>query len=253
MDGFALPVSEIGVNTPRPAALFCNDKADAFGARNKSMPISKNQRALLVVSNMVTHGRSDLKWLYQFIEFSGVTLAEMILRPHYETYRKLAGVQASKSAFVEALASLGSDDCVKAIDILFMLHGYEGVLCFEDGEVASLNLAEEIFSLSLKHKLRLLYSTTCYGKSHASDFTAAGFTTACGAVATNANAATEYPTVLTMWGSGSKFKDALAAGNNALTRIVQDKAAQATGFDDVNSDKAILGDGNITIDSIIQL
>jgi hypothetical protein len=211
------------------------------------MSISKNERALLVVSNMVTYGRKDLKWLYQFIEFSGAALADMILRPRYQTYCKLVGAAATKSAFVEAIAALGAEDCVKAIDVILMLHGFEGVLCFADGESDSVVLAHEISSLNLKNKLRMLYSTTCYGKSHAVDFVAAGFQTACGSIATNANAATEYPTVLTMWAAGSTIKNAVAAGDLLLTRQPQDLSAKAMGFDDANSTKEIIGDGNITI------
>jgi hypothetical protein len=211
------------------------------------MSIGKNERALLVVSNMVTYGRKDLKWLYQFIEFSGTTLADMILRPRYQTYRKLAGTAATKSAFVETIAALGAGDFVKAIDVILMLHGDDGTLCFADGEIDSFALAHEISCLHLKDKLRMLYSTTCYGKSHAIDFVAAGFQTACGSIATNANAATEYPTVLMMWAAGSTLKNAIAVGDLSLTRQAQDLSAKAMGFDDANSAKEIIGDGNITI------
>jgi hypothetical protein len=211
------------------------------------MSIGKNERALLVVSNMVIYGRSDLKWLYQFIEFSGAALADMILRPRYQTYHKLIGAAATKSAFIEAIASLGADDSVKAVDVILMLHGFDGVLCFADSESHSVILADEISALNLKSKLRMLYSTTCYGKSHAIDFVAAGFQTACGSIATNANAATEYPTVLTMWAAGSKLKNAIAAGDLSLTRQPQDLSAKAMGFADANSTKEIIGNGNITI------
>lgn len=211
------------------------------------MSMGKSERALLVVSNMVTYGRSDLKWLYQFIEFSGTTLADMILRIRYQIYQKLTGEAATKSAFVDTIAALGANDSVKAIDVILMLHGFDGTLCFADGEIESLALAHEISCLNIKDKLRMLYSTTCYGKSHAVDFVAAGFQTACGSIATNANAATEYPTVLTMWAAGSTLQSAIATGDLSLTRQPQDFSAKAMGFDDANSTKEIIGDGSITI------
>lgn len=211
------------------------------------MSIGKNERALLVVSNMVTYGREDLQWLYRFIEFSGTRLADLILGSRYRICRRLAGTAATESAFVEALAALGAEDSVKAIDVILMLHGFEGVLCFADGETDSALLGGKISSLNLKPKLRMLYSTTCYGKSHAVDFVAAGFQTACGSIATNANAATEYPTVLSLWAAGSKLKNALAAGDLPLTRQPQDLSAKAMGFADANSTKEIIGDADITI------
>src|SRR5205085_8948579 len=143
-------------------------------------------------------------------------------------------------AFIDTIAALGADDTIKAIDIILMLHGFDGTLCFADGEIESLAVAHEISLLNLKAKLRMLYSTTCYGKSHAVDFVAAGFQAACGSLATNANAATEFPTVLTLWAAGKSLKNALKLGNTPLTRILQDRAAKAIGFDDTNSDKEII-------------
>jgi hypothetical protein len=95
----------------------------------------------------------------------------------------------------------------------------------------------------------MLYSTTCYGSSHAVDFVAAGFQTACGSLATNANAATEYPTVLTLWAAGSQLKKAIAAGDLPLTRQPQDRSAKALGFADANSAKEIIGNSEVTIKS----
>src|SRR5436190_19295424 len=109
----------------------------------QTMSIGKNERALLVVSNMVTYGRSDLKWLYQFIEFSGAALTDMILRSRYQSYCKLVGAVATKSAFIDTIAALGADDTIKAIDIILMLHGFDGTLCFADGEIESLAVAHE--------------------------------------------------------------------------------------------------------------
>ncbi len=219
---------------------------------NQVKIINKTERALLVISNMVTHGRSDLQRLYQFIELSGVALAEIILRPRYKTYRKLVRDQATFNAFIAALISLASDDSIKAIDLILNLHGYEKVLCFEDGEVCTDRIKNELLDLNLNAKLRMVYSTCCYGKSHAEDFVAGGFKAASGALATNANAATEYPVFLTLWAAGRKFKSAIATGNISLTRIPQDRAAKAMGFDDADSHKVIIGNGNITIKSRIK-
>lgn len=95
----------------------------------------------------------------------------------------------------------------------------------------------------------MLYSTACFGKSHANEFVEAGFNAACGAQGVNANSATEYPAVLTMWAAGSRLTDAINLGENPLTRTPADVAATAAGFVGVNSDKDIVGDGNVRISS----
>src|SRR5262245_14502790 len=216
------------------------------------MSVSKEERALLVVSNMTTHGRDDLHWLYCFLEISGTTLTDLILCPRYKIYRKLIKEEATSQAFIEAIANAGAKTSIKAIDIILMLHGLEDELSFADGAIPSLVLASDIAALNVGAKLRMLYSTTCYGKSHALDFIIAGFTTACGSLATNANAATEFPAVLTMWAAGSSLKKAIAIGDTSLTRIAQDRAARAMGFADADSKKEIIGSHEITIRSEVE-
>lgn len=89
-----------------------------------------------------------------------------------------------------------------------MLHGLPDKLVFADGGVKTPALAGEIKALSLAEKLRLVYSTACFGLSHADDFVKAGFTAAVGAKAVNANAAAEFPLLLAQWGGGARLQDA---------------------------------------------
>jgi hypothetical protein len=144
---------------------------------------------------------------------------------------------------------LGANQAIRAIDVIVNLHGAKNQLFFEDGGVSTASLKNDFLALNLGHKLRLLYSTACYGRSHADDFVGSGFNAASGAVGVNANSATEYPTVLTMWAASAKFRDALAEGENILTRKAADDLAKMMGFSDANSDKVIYGNGTITIDS----
>ena len=139
---------------------------------------------------------------------------------------------------------------MEAVDVLLMLHGSENTLHFDGGAARTGDLRGELAALGLRGKLRMLYSTCCYGDSHSDDLVAGGFRAAVGAAAVNANAATEYPTVLTRWAAGSTLKDAVAAGDNPLTRVPQDRIAKMMGFADADSDKTIRGDGRITIASV---
>lgn len=211
------------------------------------MSITKSNRALLVVCNTVDGGSPKLNWLYQFLDASGLGLAEQILVPHYGTYKKLTGSQATRSAFIDTIQALGMRSSIKAIDVILILHGNKESLLFFDGVMGTSTLRQQIAALNLGHKLRMLYSTACYGATHADDFVNVGFDVACGAVGVNANSAFEYPTVLTMWATGSKFRDAIAVGENILTRAPADELAKRMGFPDANSDKVVVGNGAVTI------
>ena len=105
-------------------------------------------------------------------------------------------------------------------------------------------------SATARAKLRTLYSTACFGLSHAQPFVDAGFEAACGAIGQCANGPVEYPQVLSMWSHGHTFKDAVNKGDDPSTRKIFDAAAWLSGFNRANSDKEIKGDLTVTIDSI---
>lgn len=106
----------------------------------------------------------------------------------------------------------------------------------------------------------MVYSTACFGLSHADDFVKAGFTAAVGAKAVNANAAAEFPLLLAQWGGGARLQDALAIADSAVTRMPLDGAAEAfaavstprpTWAGQVNSTKGIVGDRTVRITTSI--
>lgn len=212
--------------------------------------IKKANRALLFVCSIVHGGQERFRWLYQFAEASGEILTDIILANDYRTVQKLTGPGITGKAFVDTLHRLGLDPEIHAIDVVMMVHGLPGRLCFQDGDAKVAELGKEIFNLGIQPKLRLYYSTACFGATHNEAFVAAGFDVAIGAVGENCNSATEYPTVLTMWGWGYSIKDAIASGEIALTRIPADAAARALGFRKANSDKVVLGKGESQIDRL---
>jgi hypothetical protein len=212
--------------------------------------VTRQNRAMVVVCNLQTFGDPKLKWLYSFAESSGVVLATLFLKPHYKRFRTLTGPDASKAGFLTTLESLGRRDEVKAIDVILMLHGELGTLCFADGgSVPTGDLESEIGALGIGDKLRLLYSLACYGESHADNFCRAGFATACGAAKVNANGGTEYPIVLPTWAAGGDFQSGIALGDHPATRAACDAAAVLIGFSNVDSQKAIRGRPTIRITS----
>jgi hypothetical protein len=219
------------------------------------MAVTKGRRALVSIINVQDFVPDNVRWLYQFIDASGA-IASDLLAFNYGKHRKLCGADATKAKFLDALECLGKDASVRAIDVLVMIHGLDGKLVFADAIYDTPELSDEIRAMNLSNKLRLLYSTACYGFSHTGDFVRAGFSAAVGAKRVNANAGTEVPVLFTMWAGGARLRDAVAAGESPITRLPSDRAARWFGRinktswrDDVNSDKVIIGNDSITIKS----
>lgn len=217
-------------------------------------PITKADRALIVVTQLVGVGPGNWLALYQFLNAASVILADGILAPSYRVVTRLTGAAATKQGFINALRTCGNDPSIREIDVVLNLHGSDERLFFQpngagDGGVTMATLKSDLQALNLSGKLRLLYSTACFGTSHNNEFVEAGFNTAVGAVGVNADSATEYPTVLTLWASGRTIGEAINLGTNPLMRVPQDAMANALGFAGANSTKTIFGDSNITISS----
>jgi hypothetical protein len=134
---------------------------------------------------------------------------------------------------------------------LLHLQGEDDALWFKEGRVDMGTLQNQIKQLNIDSKLRMVYSTACFGITHADNFVKAGFAAASGSKKVNANSPAEYPMFLSLWVAGFKFSDCINMAENRGVSIVTDAALNAL-FQDlggVNSDKHIKGVGNITIDS----
>jgi hypothetical protein len=163
------------------------------------------------------------------------------MAPSYWQIQTLTGAQATRSNFVEKIIRLAQEPQTRVLDVFLSLHGLRGVLYFEDGPVASSAVGEELRQAGLEHRLRLLYSTACYGASHAADFVKAGFRVASGAMALNANGPYDFPTQLLHWRAGETYRLAVRRANNRVFLETHDAIARGLGFGDVNSEKAIEG------------
>jgi hypothetical protein len=164
-----------------------------------------------------------------------------LMRAHYRRIETLTGANVTSSSFVDRIQILAQDPQTKALDVFLVLHGSKGVLHFDDGPIASSDLRTRIQAADLKHRLRLLYSTACYGATHADDFIEAGFRVVSGAKGVNANGPVDYPTQLHEWGEDKRYSAVVNAGNNRLGIWTHDAIARALGFDDVDSEKIVRG------------
>lgn len=217
--------------------------------------MDRSARRLVVVSATSLTGRKNLDWLYRFVDTAGPAVVAHLLGPSYAAITEVHGPDATAAAIVDALRAAATRPGTQAVDLVFMVHGLDGKVVLSDGagridRVRMTDLATAIAAAVPAGQLRLCYSTACYGATHNDAWLAAGFRAAIGARAVNANSATELPTLLSLWGDGKPLKDALARGEEFITRMAADELARRFGkFRDVNSDKILAGDGTLTIDA----
>jgi hypothetical protein len=216
------------------------------------MATSKSQRVLIVVSYL----SASEKWFdgYNFIEASGMATIDVFLKSKYSTIEKLKDSNATKDKFLSKLSSYAKKSTIKAIDVIMMTHGGREKLYFYKSTgtkldiVSTSTLEADIKALNIGSKLRLLYSTACYGSSHNDNFVDAGFDVSVGSKAVNTNSATEFPIVLGMWGGGDKISTCITWGEKGH-EVFDAIAKLSSKWSDSNSDKDIYGRGSTTIDS----
>lgn len=213
------------------------------------MSVSKNERVLIVINHLAS---GDTDYLYRFIEDSARTTIRTILKDDYAKIVKLYATRATLARLVAAIRREGAKTSVKRIDLIVMLHGHPGRLVFYDGSEDSSAVKDQIKALNLGTKLRLVYSTCCYGDSHSKDFIAAGFDSAIGSKKVNANAAVEFAPLLSLWQFNAMLSDCLAP--TTLPTPAADAAATLYGHtmnttwrNDVDSTKRLRGNQNLQI------
>jgi hypothetical protein len=213
------------------------------------MSINKNQRVLIVINHLSS---SAFDYVYRFIDASARGTVQATLGDDYATIVKLYGANATLTKLIAALKAQGKKGSVKRIDLIVMLHGSPGQIVFKGGATNSSVVRDKIAALNIKSKLRLLYSTCCYGDSHSTDFITAGFDSAIGAKKVNANAAVEFAQLLSLWQFDFKLSDCLAPSipltpaSDAATRAYG-HATNASWKNNVNSTKVIRGNKNLKI------
>lgn len=246
-----LAVAAVGIG-------FLPQKAEAVSAR---------ERALVIVTDLDTHGASDLRDLYRILEDIGVGLPNLpIIRDTYKEIVVLRNQRATLADFKETMRSLAVRQDILAIDAFVMLHGSPGKLHFADQSwevsemVTRFNMAttpqERVARIFVKKKARLVYNTSCFGKSHNQAFLDMGFAVSVGSKGVNANSEVEYPSFLALWTTGSTVEQALAPTNSDFAIGLADgpilayaNAANKPNLKKTNSKKVILGNEDIRITS----
>jgi hypothetical protein len=140
---------------------------------------------------------------------------------------------------------------VRAVDLVFVTHGLSGEVSFSDQRVSMTSVRNDILAgrtTAQRAKLRMVFSTACYGESHRVRWIGAGFKAVSGSRAIYADSATSYLPFLISWANGSTFNQAVTNANNADLLRLQDAAAKPilyfAGFanwNDVDSYRLVMG------------
>jgi hypothetical protein len=177
----------------------------------------------------------------------------------------LSNQSATLSNFKNTLYRLAATPSIKAIDVIINTHGLDEELFFYNGGWRMSEIQEELLSPdapytqattnAMKKKLRMLYSTACYGASHNNNWNAIGFDVSAGAIGVNANAEAEYGGVLGAWAAGAPFSTGFLISNTDAALAITDTPVRIAGefanniLREVNSKKKIRGNPSITINS----
>ena len=138
--------------------------------------VDRDRRAALIALRLSDGGIEKLKWLYRGLEAGGAREAKQILAPGYREVVLLSGPALTGNGLVDAITRLTTSEDIDAVDVILVAHGLNGRLQFSQGDVCTAaDLATQLRAAGAAPKLRLLYSSACFGATHAEQFLGAGF------------------------------------------------------------------------------
>ncbi len=91
--------------------------------------ILKDQRALLVVANLVlgdSDDGGDYDKLYEWLDKYSVLVANMLMRPIYRVVESLTENRVTLTGFVDRVVQLALDPQTQALDVFLVMHGSDG-------------------------------------------------------------------------------------------------------------------------------
>jgi hypothetical protein len=199
-------------------------------------PVTKNERELVQIILVSQETSGPEKALYEFIELASESLAGAILGGSYRRITTITKDAATLDGLVAALRAATGRAGIEAVDLLFTTHGLTDKVVFAEGKVPESAVLHALLSLpaAARRKLRMVFSTACFGRSHLDMWTAAGFTDASGARGVYADSAVSYAPFLTAWALEQTFAEAVDAANAGDVGDAADGVARA--FYDADGD-----------------
>lgn len=223
-----------------------------------AIPVTKAQRQAVVFVTDLSQGSPAAQAFYDLVEFGAAGLTVPTLGPRYANVTIVQGAAATRTRLRTTLKAAASASGVKAVDLVFVTHGLSGNVVFSGSSipVAMTAVRDDIqgaLTAGERAKLRMVFSTACFGASHNARWLEAGFKVASGGKRIYADSATSYPAFLGTWALGATFGVAVAAANASDPLRLQDNAAEVLlrneGFPnpDVDSTRVVSGASSLTI------
>jgi len=223
--------------------------------------ISKEQRdAVLFVANLASPNTPSYEQsFYEFVTFAAESLGRSFLVPNYRAVHVVKGKDATLAALTAKLNAAASNQAVKAVDLIFVTHGLNEKVEFADTIRSIEDVKQAILaalSTSDRAKLRVVFSTACFGATHRDGWLASGFKAASGSKGVYADSGTSFPAFLTVWSTGQSFSTAVKAANDSDPLRLQDKEAVSVMksfgtpdkfVNDVDSVRVLKGNGDLNI------
>jgi len=221
--------------------------------------VSKSQRnAVVFVADLSTGLSGPEKAFYQGVEQAAYLTAVTILSPVYHSVFQVEGASATELALRNALSAATSGSTITAVDLIFVTHGLNQGVVFANNTIVPINTVRNDLlahlSSAQRAKLRIVFSTACFGASHRAGWIGAGFKAASGSLGVYSDSASSYVPFLGAWALGQSFGSAVIIANLADPFHFWDNLANATFLPSTNfpgqanSTRAISGNSALTID-----
>lgn len=191
-------------------------------------PVSKAQREVVVFSPGLAQGDALERAFYEFVEFNAIALATATLGTRYNAVHIVRGTAATRNGLASKLNEIASRTAIRAVDLVFVTHGLDNEVTLADGSWTIGEVRDRIQALLTvadRAKLRMVFSTACFGGSHRLGWREAGFRTVSGSREVYADSAASYLPFLSAWALGGTFGASVTAANAAGLPSGWDQAA----------------------------
>lgn len=241
------------------------DRQERREARQEAK-VTRDERALVIYSEFnEDNDPKMMKKLYSFVERQGLSMGITLLQGSYDRVIPVTGPAATCARFVDAIEEALFDDGIEEVDVILHSHGGydestgEGKIYFapdpegatseeRSGAVPAPMVGDMIEDLMAEDRLRMFYTTACWGDHIAEAMVNSGFSCGAGAVDVNTNSALEYPIFLTLWKTGLPFGTCIRQALKRSAYRKTDAAARLIKGDfwrSADSYKALHGDVTI--------
>lgn len=249
-------------NVVLASALCLSTMGSAFAVE----AVSKQQRVLVVLSELDSTGAPELEQLYRALEDLTGHFVGALLQDKYKTIITLKNSNATLANFKQVIYREANKSDVRAIDVIISVHGAPTRLALAERTYTKEEMRDEMMRVNgkkelvnkifVKKKLRVLYNLACYAGRNMQTMRDMGFAAVNGARGVNANSEVELVPALTAWANGVSFKDSFIASNNPVALFASDAALREVGraannmLKDIDSEKLFSGEFNKTINSV---